>query len=70
MKTPKTIDVIECRRCNGSYYAGKQRVTLHPGTEDELPDELYFAIRKVALCTSCKEREDRTKGGRRKRFER
>jgi hypothetical protein len=70
MKTPKTLSVIECRKCGGSYYAGKHRITLHPGTEDELPDELSFVIRKVSACVSCRQQEDRTKGGKRKRFER
>lgn len=70
MKIPKTLTLIECRRCRGSYYGGDQRLTLHPGTEKELPDELSIMVRKVALCTSCKEREDRTPGGKRKKFER
>ena len=70
MRTPKTIDLIECRKCGGSYFSGKQRVTLLPGNESELPDEIYVIVRKVAACTSCKQREDRTSGGRRKRFER
>lgn len=70
MRTPKTLDIIACRKCGGEYYAGKQRVTIHPGTEDELPDEIYIMVRRVAACTSCKQKEDRTRGGRRQRFER
>ena len=66
----KTLNLIECRRCNGSYFAGKDRLTLYPGNENKLPDEIYMAVRKVAKCASCKEAEDRTHGGRRKRFER
>ncbi len=70
MKTPKTIELIECRKCGGSYYGGKIRITLRPGDEKELPDELVFAVRKIGQCTSCKERDPRTKGGRRLKFER
>ena len=67
---PKTIPIIECRNCNGSYYAGTQKLVLNPGSENELPDELYFSIRKIGLCMGCKERENRTKGGSHKRLER
>lgn len=70
MKTPKTVALIECRRCGGTYYGGGQKVTLLPGDEHELPDEVAVLVRKVAACTSCKAREDRTRGGQRKRFER
>ena len=70
MRTPKTIDIIECRRCGGSYFAGRTRLTLMPGNENELPDELYMIVRKIAQCQSCKERLDRTSGGRRTKFER
>jgi ribosomal protein L44E len=70
MKTPKTIELIECRKCSGQYFSGSVRVTLLPGNENELPDEVYVIVRKVAACASCKEREDRTQGGRRKKFER
>jgi hypothetical protein len=66
----KTLEIIECRRCGGSYYGGKTKLVLAPGNETTLPDELYMIVRKVPMCTSCKEREDRTRGGRRKRFER
>jgi hypothetical protein len=70
MKTPKTLKLIECRKCHGSYYGGTERMSLHPGNEKELPDELAIIVRKVSLCQSCKEREDRTVGGKRKKFER
>ena len=70
MKTPKTLTMIECRKCGGNYYAGEKKLTLYPGTENELPDEIAVLVRKVSTCTSCKEREDRTRGGKRKRFER
>jgi len=70
MKTPKTLAMIECRRCGGTYFAGDQKLTLHPGTETELPDELAIMVRKVAQCTSCKQHEDRTYGGKKKKFDR
>lgn len=70
MKTPKTVELIECRKCSGSYFGGKVRVTLMPGNENELPDEIYMMVRKIARCQSCKEQENRTAGGRRKKFER
>jgi hypothetical protein len=70
MKTPKTLTILECRLCGGSYYIGKQRLTLYPGDENELPDELSIIVRKVSRCTSCKQREDRTLGGKRKKFKR
>lgn len=70
MRTPKTVKLIECRRCSGTYFAGDQRLTLAPGTESELPDEVAVVVRKIAQCVSCKQHEDRTRGGQRKRFER
>ena len=70
MKTPKTIELIECRKCGGQYFGGKNRVTLIPGNENELPDEVYVIVRKVPKCISCKQKDDRTQGGRRKKFER
>jgi hypothetical protein len=70
MKSPKTLVLIECRGCGGSYYGGDAKLILNPGTESELPDEISFVIRKIAKCVSCKQIEDRTLGGQRKRFER
>lgn len=70
MKTPKTISIIACRRCGGEYFAGERRITLHPGTESELPDELEIVLRKVPKCTSCQQAENRTAGGTRRRFNR
>ena len=70
MGTPKTLKLIECRRCNGTYFVGDQKLTLSPGNETELPDEVAVIVRKVAQCISCKQHEDRTRGGQRKRFER
>lgn len=70
MKTPKTILIIECRTCNGNFFADDKKIVLHPGNESELPDELYIVTRKVSRCTSCKQNENRTRGGRKKRFER
>jgi len=70
MRMPKTVSLIECRLCGGSYFGGDKKITLHPGDEDKLPDEISILVRKVARCTSCKQLEDRTKGGRRKKFER
>jgi hypothetical protein len=65
----KTIEVIECRHCRGSYFAGKTRITLHPGNEDKLPDELSFMIRKIPKCENCKQDENRTKGRKAKRIQ-
>ena len=70
MKTPKTVVLIECRMCSGSYYGGDKHVTLYPGNEKELPDEVEVVVRKVARCAGCKAREDRTRGGSKKRFDR
>jgi len=70
MKTPKTVVLIECRTCNGCYYGGDQNITLHAGDERTLPDEISVVSRRVSKCQSCKEREDRTYGGKRKKFER
>ena len=70
MKTPKTLTIIECRRCGGAYFGGDQKLTLVPGDEHELPDELAIVLRKVARCVSCQEQQDRTHGGPKKRFER
>lgn len=66
----KTIVLIECKTCGGSYYGGQKKVVLVPGNESELPDEVEFVVRKVARCSSCKEREDRTRGGIKRRFDR
>lgn len=70
MKPPKTVVLIECRRCNGCYFGGDSKVTLSPATEHDLPDEVSILVRKVGTCLSCKQHEDRTRGGQRKRFER
>ena len=71
MQIPKTLILIECRMCNGSYYGGDSTLTLNPGTPTTLPDEISIVVRKVGKCTSCKENEDRTRGQRKKRrFER
>ena len=71
MRTPKTLILIECRNCNGSYYGGDAKLVLHPGNEKKLPDEISIIARKVGQCTSCKDHEDRTRGQKRKqRFER
>jgi predicted metal-binding protein len=69
MKTPKTVTLIECGNCRGCYYGGQLKVTLHPGTEREQPDEIYIITRKVAKCPTCKAGDDRTKGGKRTKYE-
>ena len=69
MKTPKTIVLIECAQCRGCYYGGAMKVSLHPGTEHEQPDEIYIITRKVTKCPTCKSHDDRTKGGRRHKYE-
>ena len=66
----KTLSIIECRCCGGSFFNGEARLTLMPGNEDGLPDEISVLVRKIARCTGCKEREDRTRGGRKKKYER
>ena len=73
MTTPKTIIIIECRRCRGQFFGNDTRLSLSPGDEHNLPDELAIAVRKVAKCTSCKMNEDRTMGStgrRRLRYDR
>lgn len=62
MKTPKTLTLIECRTCNGSYFANDKKLVLYPGTVSELPDEVSIIVRKVAKCFSCKTNENRTNG--------
>lgn len=69
MKTPKTITLIECSMCRGCYYGGQLKVTLLPGSEKEQPDEVYIITRKIAKCPTCKEGDDRTKSGRRNKYE-
>lgn len=69
MKTPKTITLIECRNCQGCYYGGDTKIALHPGTEREQPDEIYIITRKISKCSTCKERDARTKGGKHTRYE-
>lgn len=70
MKEPKTLKLIECRRCGGSFVANDKKITLDPGNGTELPDEIAVVVRKVQKCLSCKQFEDRTLGGRRKKFTR
>ena len=67
-KTPKTVNIIACRKCGGEYFANDTRITLHPGDEHELPDEITIIVRKVARCSGCKVIEDRTRGGMNKRM--
>lgn len=67
----KSVFIIECRTCKGSYFGGDKRMTLHPGDETKLPDEISIIVRKIPRCTGCKDRENRTLGGgRRKRRDR
>jgi len=66
----KTLSIIECRCCGGSYFAGDSRLTLIPGNENRLPDELSIIVLKIGRCAGCKEKEDRTRGGRKKKYER
>lgn len=70
MRTPKTLPVIECRMCNGIYFAGDTKVTINPANENDGGDEINIVVKKVARCTSCAQKEDRTLGGRKIRFER
>jgi hypothetical protein len=72
MDEPKNLIIIRCRTCNGEYYGNATRMTLHPGTEDNLADEISITVRKVAKCLGCKERIDRTRGGmkRQSKFDR
>ena len=70
MRTPKTVVLIECRMCGGCYFGGDQKLILSPATENDLPDEVAILVRKVSRCLSCKQREDRTHGGQKRRFER
>jgi hypothetical protein len=56
----KTLEIIRCKRCGIEYYCGKTKAVIQP------EDELYFAIRSVSQCKSCKEHIDRTAGGFRK----
>lgn len=65
----KTVEVIECRLCGGSYFSGKTKVILYPGNENRLPDELSFLVRKVSKCVNCKQHEHRTKGGKNRRIQ-
>lgn len=60
----KTLLLIECRHCGGSYYAGEQKLILNPGTTTELPDELNIVVRKVPRCLTCKQQADRTIGSK------
>jgi Zn finger protein HypA/HybF involved in hydrogenase expression len=69
MKTPKTLFVIECRKCGGSYFGDDKKLVLNPGSEHEQPDEISFTIRKVAKCPTCKEHDDRTKNGSGRRYD-
>ena len=62
MKTPKTLFLIECRACKGSYYGGDTKLVLHPGNENEQPDEISFVIRKVSKCSTCKQLSERQRG--------
>lgn len=62
MRTPKTVVLIECRTCGGSYYGGEQKVILNPGNEFELPDEVAIIVRKIGRCASCSQQENRTRG--------
>lgn len=49
-----TIDVVECGKCGYRYFSGEKNITLRAGNERQEPDELYFAILKVARCHKCK----------------
>lgn len=67
-KEPKTLLVIECKMCGAEYFGNEERLTLHPGDENELPDTLTIIPKRIARCSVCKARTDRTKGGNKKRY--
>lgn len=66
-KDPKTLLIIECKTCGAEYFGNDERLTLHPGDENELPDTLTVIVKRVGRCSVCKVKEDRTKGGKKKR---
>lgn len=66
-KDPKTLLIIECKKCGVEYFGNEERLTLHPGDENESPDTLTVIVKRIAKCSVCKTREDRTKGGAKKR---
>ena len=66
----KTLKLIECRACGGTFYAGDYDIKITAGTENKFPDELYIVVRKISRCLSCKQHEDRTYGAKKKRYER
>jgi hypothetical protein len=53
--------------CRGEYFGNSTRLTLHPGTESKLPDEVAITMKTVAQCSGCKESIDRTRGAKNKK---
>lgn len=50
----KTIEVVECKKCSTEYYAGETGVKLEPN------DIIAFVTKRVALCATCREKNNRT----------
>jgi hypothetical protein len=63
-----TIKLIECKLCGAQYYGGESDVKLKAGNERTEPTELYFTKLRVSKCSTCKQAEDRTKAGHKKKL--
>jgi hypothetical protein len=51
----KTLSLIECKCCNGTFLSDSQPVIINPA------EEIAVIVRKVSYCSSCKAHEGRTK---------
>ena len=63
-----TIKLILCKLCGIQYYGGDEDIKLKAGNERIKPTELYFTKLSVAKCANCKQADDRTRAGRKKRL--
>ena len=63
----KTLQLIECRRCRSTIYAGDKKIVLYPGDERTPPDDVSVIVRVIAECEACKLMRDRSKGQMKKR---
>jgi len=58
----KQLIIVECKTCFIKFNGEDARISIGPH------EEIEVIIRRIAKCSQCKQFEDRTMGGRNKRF--
>jgi hypothetical protein len=59
-----TVQIIECKTCYAKYLGSDERISIGAYEEVDL------IVRRIAKCSECKQRENRSVSGPKKRFQR